>query len=225
VDDTFHLGQDGIYRCQAFQQHIWQSHGFGTRQHNPTARITLRQIHSDIVFNAHGLRDREKEGDALVTNDMDLSIGVRSADCVPILLLDTATRAVGAVHAGWRGTAARVVQRAIHKMASDFSSKPSDILAAIGPCVRPCCYEVGQEVLEQFEELFPEWQNAAPKPNGNRDLNLAEANIRQMKAVAIPADQIMDSCLCTCCQIETFYSYRREPGETGRMTSAIARLS
>ena len=157
MDDTFHLGEDGIYRCQAFQRFIWQSHGFGTRHHNPAASVTLRQVHSDIVVNAHGLKDRDQDGDALVTNDLDLSIGVRSADCVPILLLDTEQRAVGAVHAGWRGTAAQVVKRAIHKMASDFGSKPGDILAAIGPCVRACCYDVGREVQEQFEEIFPEW--------------------------------------------------------------------
>jgi hypothetical protein len=110
-------------------------------------------------------------------------------------------------------------------MSADFGSKPDDILAAIGPCVRECCYEVGAEVLKRFESAFPEWTTTPPKPNGKRNLDLVEANVRQMRAAGMSDDHIFDSCLCTCCQIETFYSFRREPGETGRMTSAITRLS
>jgi YfiH family protein len=219
VDASFHLEDDGIYRCQAFQCFIWQAHGFGTRHNNPLGAITLRQIHSDIVVNAHGLADRGAEGDALITNQPASSIGVRTADCVPILLLDTQTRAVGAVHAGWRGSKNEIVRCAIHKLAADFGAAPAHILAAIGPCIRECCYEVGTEVSEQFDAVSP------AKANGRRNLNLAETNRRQMLASGIPESQIFDSCLCTCCQIETFYSYRREPGETGRMTSAITRLS
>lgn len=225
MDDSFHLGADGIYRCQAFQKFIWQSHGFGTRRHNLTADVTLRQIHSDIVWNAHGLADREQEGDALISTDPGKAIGVRTADCVPILLLDMETRAVAAVHAGWRGCAAEIVGCAIHKMAADFQTRPSNLLAAIGPCVRECCYEVGGEVVAQFEARIPEWRSTPAKPNGKRNLNLSALNIRQMRAAGIPESQIFDSCLCTCCQIETFYSYRREPGEQRRMTSVIARLA
>lgn len=178
-----------------------------------------------MVRNAHGLSDREQDGDALITDEAKLSIGVRTADCVPILLLDAKRRAVAAIHAGWRGTAIEIVRCAIYKMAADFKSVPADMFAAIGPCVRECCYEVGSEVAAQFEGVFPEWRETPPKPNGKRNLNLPEANIRQMRAAGIPDVQIYDSCLCTCCQIETFYSVRREPGEPGRMTSAIARLS
>ncbi len=225
IDSSFHLNEQGIYRCQALQQFIWQSHGFGTRLGNPPAHVTLRQIHSDIVRNAHGLADREHEGDALVTDEAGLSVGVRTADCVPILLLDSEKRAVAAVHAGWRGSASEIVRCALHKMASDFGSDPTHIWAAIGPCIRACCYEVGSEVAQNFEYIFPEWAADAPKPDGKRNLDLAQANIRQMKAAGVPANQIFDSCLCTACQIETFYSYRREPQNPGRETSAIMRIS
>lgn len=225
MDATFHLGADGIYRCRAFQHFIWQSHGFGTRHANPAADVTLRQIHSDIVLNAHGLGDREQEGDALICNQTGLSIGIRTADCVPILLLDAKQRAIAAVHAGWRGSAAELVRCAIHKMSLEFGSLPADLFAAIGPCIRECCYEVGSEVVDRFQDVFPEWRDTPPKPDGKRNLNLAEANIRQMRAAGVPDNQLFDSCLCTCCQIETFYSFRREPGEPGRMTSAISRLS
>ena len=225
MDASFHLSDDGLYRCQAFQQFIWQAHGFGTRRSKQPASITLRQIHSDLVFNAHGLKDREREGDALVTNEAGLQIGVRTADCVPILLLDTRQRAVAAIHAGWRGTVAEITRCAIHKLAAEFGSQPADILAAIGPCIRECCYEVGPEVVSEFENIFPEWTNQALKPGGKRNLNLPEANSRQMRAAGIPSDQIFDSCLCTSCQLETFYSFRREPQEAGRLTSSIMRIN
>lgn len=189
------------------------------------AGVTLRQIHSKLVWNAHGLIDREKEGDALVTNDAGLAIGVRTADCVPILLLDPNTRAVAAVHAGWRGTAAAIVRCAIHKMAAEFNSVPAELIAAIGPSIRECCYEVGAEVVARFEDSVPEWHDTPAKPGGKRNLDLARVNMRQMRFAGLPDDHIFDSCLCTCCQTDTFYSYRREPSEPGRLTSAIERLS
>jgi YfiH family protein len=225
VDVSFRLADDGLYRCQAFQQFIWQAHGFGTRRANPPAAVTLRQIHSDLVLEAHGLKDREQEGDALITNQTGLRIAIRTADCVPILLLDSAQRAIAAVHAGWRGTAAEIVRCAMHKMFTDFGSKPVEIWAAIGPSIRECCYEVGQEVASRFEGTFPEWTGLPQKQHGKRNLNLAEANIRQLRAAGVPHSQIFDSCLCTACNLETFYSFRREPQEPGRLTSAILRIS
>ncbi len=213
IDKSFKLGEDGIYRCQAFQQFIWQSHGFGTRQANPRAAVTLRQIHSDIVRDAHGLKDREQEGDALVTNEAGLGIGVRTADCVPILLIDSKQRAIAAVHAGWRGTASEIVRCTIRKMFGTFGSEPENIWAAIGPCIRECCYEVGPEVMARFGK------------QGRGNLDLPGTNARQMEGAGVPAEQIIDSCLCTACQLQSFYSYRREPQDPGRLLSAIMRIS
>jgi polyphenol oxidase len=220
VSGSFRLGVDGIYRCDALQEFVWQTHGFGTRQANPPADITLRQIHSDRVLNAHALRNREAEGDALITDDIGKSIGVRSADCVAILLLDCRTRAVAAVHAGWRGTAARLVERTVESMRRDFGSAPQNMYAAIGPCIRGCCYEVGTEVEAQFKPLFPEWRAVI----GKRKVDLPEANRRQMQAAGVNADRIFDSGLCTTCQSAQFFSYRREPGNLGRMVASISRL-
>jgi YfiH family protein len=217
---SFLLGVDGIYRCAEFQHFLWQSHGFGTRMANPEVDVTLRQIHSDVVWNAHPLADRQSEGDALVTDDLDRRIGIRTADCIPILLLDTGKRAVGAVHAGWRGTVAGVVARAIEKMRRDFGTEPADIRVAMGPCIRECCYEVGPEVASQFSSLFPEW----PPVMGKQHLDLIEANRRHLSAAGVPAVQIFDSGLCTTCVAEHFFSYRREPQNPGRMLSVICRL-
>ena len=221
VNGSFRLGLDGIYRCDEFQEFVWQAHGFGTRQANPPADITLRQIHSDRVLNAQVLRDRESQGDALVTDEIGKSIGVRTADCVAILLLDCHKRAVAAVHAGWRGTAAQIVERTLESMRDNFRSRPEDVYAAIGPCIRGCCYEVGADVEARFKSLFPEWKPGT----GKRKLDLAEANRRQMRGAGVNPDRIFDSGLCTTCQSAHFFSYRRESENSGRMVASIARLS
>ena len=220
-NSSFLLGADGIYRCAEFQHFLWQSHGFGTRMASPEVDVTVRQIHSDQVWNAHPLADRQCEGDALVTDDLKRRIGIRTADCVPILLLDAGKRAVAAVHAGWRGTVAGIVARAIEKMHSDFGTQPADIRVALGPCIRECCYEVGPEVAAQFSPLFPEW----PPVTGKQHLDLVEANRRHLTSAGVPATQIFDSGLCTACLAEHFYSYRREPQNPGRMLSVISRLA
>jgi hypothetical protein len=222
VSDSFRLGPDGIYRCDAFQEFFWQRHGFGTRQASPQAQITLRQVHSDHVVNADGVRNREREGDALVTDCVGKSIAVRTADCVPILLLDCRNRAIGAIHAGWRGTHAQIVRRAIDKMREDFETEASDIYAAMGPCIRACCYAVDTEVAEQFAPLFPEWE---PVAGNKRTLDLPEANRRQMQSAGMNPHRIFDCGLCTTCQSASFYSFRREPDNPGRMISAIERLA
>ncbi len=120
------------------------------------------------------------------------------------------------MHAGWRGSAGEIVTAAVQKMSAD----PTDIWAAIGPCIRECCYEVGADVAQHFSR----WTVPAVKPNGKQNLNLAEANRRQLEMAGVPADQIFDSGLCTYCRIETFYSFRREPADPGRLISAIGRL-
>jgi len=223
MTDSFRLGPDGIYRCDAFQQFIWQEHGFGTRNASPKVDLTLRQIHSDRVVSANGLRDRAEEGDALITDQTGRSIGVRTADCVPILLLDSERRAVAAVHAGWRGTAGEIVKRTVESMRQAFGTEPGDLYAAMGPCIRTCCYEVSEDVAQRFSALFPEWRDEDEA--ARRCLDLAEGNRRQLITAGIRKDRIFDSCLCTTCQSAQFYSYRREPENPGRMVSSIARLA
>jgi len=217
---SFLLGADGIYRCAEFQHFLWQSHGFGTRMGNPASDVTLRQIHSSQVWNAHALTDRQNEGDALVTDDPGRRIGVRTADCLPILLLDARRRVVAAIHAGWRGTASAIVAHAVEKMHLDFGSRPADIYAALGPCIGECCYEVGPEVACHFSTLFPEW----PPVTGKQHLDLPEANRRHLTAAGVPAGQIFNSALCTFCLPEHFFSFRREPHTPERMLSVITRL-
>ena len=218
---SFSLDSSGVYRCCAFDEFRWQRHGFGTRNGSPAALVALRQNHSADVVNAQGLRDREQEGDALVTDDLGLSIGVRTADCVPILLLDPLRRAVAAIHAGWRGSAAGIVINTVRKMTTEFATDPADVYAAIGPCIQACCYQVGVQVAQRFTALFAEWEPVTEA----RNLDLAEANRRQLESVGLRTGRIFNAGLCTACESTLFYSYRREPTNPGRMVSAICRIA
>lgn len=219
--DRFALGADNILRCAAWQQFDWQSHGFGTRHANPAADVTLRQVHSDCVLDAQDLTDRCSEGDSLICDVVGKSIGVRTADCVPILLLDPEHRAVGAIHAGWRGTVAAIVLRTLETMKNTFGTHPSSVHAAIGPSIQACCYQVGPEVAARFVPLFPEW----PAEPGRRKVDLPEGNRRHLLNAGVPAAHIYDCGFCTLCQAGQFFSFRREPENPGRMVSSVRRIS
>lgn len=188
----------------------------------PPCSVTLRQVHSADIQRADTLADRAAEGDALISGQIGLSIGVRSADCVPILLLDTGTHSVAAVHAGWRGSAGQIVERTVAQLAAQFGSDPNDIYAAIGPCIRPCCYQVSRNVAELFTTWFPDLE---PEPDGKVMLDLAAANRKQLLSAGVSSDHILDSGFCTFCDSASFFSYRREPEDPGRMLSAIARIA
>lgn len=188
----------------------WIEHGFGTRETNldQTAMARLQQIHSAATFVA-----REPgclgEGDALVTRTPGVAVSVRSADCFPILLADPETRAVAAIHAGWRGTAAGVVRSSLDRMRSEFGTDPKNVFAAIGPGIGQCCYEVGIEVARQFG-----MQDA-----GN--LDLAVENKNQLIAAGLLPDRIELVGGCTFCHPTQFFSWRRDHNRAGRMISFI----
>jgi polyphenol oxidase len=188
----------------------WVSHGFGTRYPVPISNSvsTLRQIHSDLVLRADAPGDLG-EGDGLVTNLPNLSLSVRTADCYPILLADGRNRAVGAIHAGWRGTAAHIAEKTLMKMRSEFGTQPGDVFAAIGPGINFCCYEVGGEVARQFGL------------GGRTHLDLVSENRMQMEKAGILPENIEALGICTFCDAERFFSYRREKEQAGRMISFI----
>ncbi len=214
---SYFVEAEGIYRCLPWDEFVWQKHGFGSRHANPVASVTLRQVHSDQVFQADELADRQLAGDALFTDLPGRSIGVRTADCVPLLLLDSRRRAVAAIHAGWRGTAAQISLRTLEKLSECYATEPADVFVAIGPSIRACCYRVGIDVASQFTRWLPNVRE-------NCHVDLPRANRSQLEAVGVPADQIFDCDLCTSCLAEQFFSYRREPQNPGRMLSAIERI-
>jgi len=189
----------------------WLVHGFGTRHADVPALFdnlaTLRQIHSATCVAAEGRSGVLGPGDALTENTPGAVVAIRTADCIPILLVDERRRAVAAVHAGWRGTAAGIVQRAVEAMRERFGTPPGDVHAAIGPGIGPCCYEVGPEVAAQFGF------------DGRTRLDLAGANRRQLIEAGVTPGRVYASNLCTMCRREDFHSFRRDGEAAGRQFS------
>jgi YfiH family protein len=188
----------------------WATHGCGTRHPAacPDSVSTLKQIHSNLVLLATG-PGILGEGDALISNSPGLAISVRTADCYPILLADTRNLAVAAIHAGWRGTAAQIVVKTLGKMKDEFGTQASDICAAIGPGIGVCCYQVGEDVSKQFGFA------------ARTHLDLASENRKQLESAGVPTRNIEALGVCTFCNAERFFSYRREKEKAGRMTSFI----
>lgn len=208
--------------------------------------VTLRQIHSDLIHCVTTPPMEQLAGDGLITCDPEIVLGIQTADCLPIILVDTKKRAVGVFHAGWRGTMKRIVEKGVGEMRRCFGSMPRDIKAAIGPSIRGCCYEVGEEVRRAFEAqfeyasaLFREAKDSdhirerypmlflTSRAPGHSDLpkriflDLAEANRRQLLAAGVSARNIESSPLCTACRTDLLFSYRKEKGGTGRMLAAV----
>lgn len=234
----------------------WLRHGFGTRacglshprpqtipDHPPL--LMLRQIHSGLVWeDPHPAQ----AGDGMFTRRQGVLLAIRTADCCPVLLADTRQRIVAAVHAGWRGTLARIAAVAVGEMRAAHGSRPADLLAALGPCIRGCCYQVGAELRQAFAARFAQsaawFQAAAPDPVGSRypmlfltgappghprdprwnpqlqvRLDLQSALRSQLIEAGMAPASIETLPWCTVCDGQFFYSHRR--GDCGRMLSGI----
>ncbi|MFN7993227.1 MAG: polyphenol oxidase family protein [Bryobacteraceae bacterium] len=206
----FYRDPQNIYRVSELDRIPWLEHGFGTRRSNVAQNgmlATLHQIHSAICLPARGRSGLLGDGDALLENTPGRLVGVKTADCIPILLVDEQNRAVAAVHAGWRGTAAGIAGEAIARMAAEFSTRPERLHAAIGPGIGKCCYEVGPEVAAQFGA------------EGPCKIDLPGANHSQLLTAGVPVQQIYTAGLCTMCGVEDFDSFRRDKEKAGRMIS------
>lgn len=208
----------GTYQSSLLGRVPWLRHSFGTALAAPPpgARY-LKQIHSNRVLEAAQC-DGATQGDALVTATPGVALGIRTADCIPLLIADSRRRAVAAVHAGWKGTLLEVAGAAVNRLRSDFGSQPVDLIAAFGPSIGPCCFEVGPEVAVQFAPLFPERQDL----DRQTKVDLRLAVLRQLGAAGIPAGQIDATPPCTFCGGSEFHSWRRDRQADLRMLSTIA---
>ena len=205
--------------------------------------IALKQIHSDVICEFSFAAKEICSGDASTTSTPNLLLAIQTADCVPILLVDPKKRAVAAIHAGWRGTLQRILEKTVGRMKMQFGTRPADLLAAIGPAIGGCCYEVGTEVAAAFQAQFPgaeewfdelrtghepnplQWLNQFPPghqpPPKNVRLDLRKANRARAITAGILSRNISVSDLCTACRPDLFFSYRKQGSETGRMMAAI----
>ena len=164
-----------------------------------------------------------KEGDALVTGVPGYALGVFTADCLPIILFDPVQAVVGIVHTGWRGTARAICQKALKVMSETYDSICENILAAMGPCIGPCCYEVGGPVKEVYAEAGLPWELLSyPRGKKRWSLDLPRANTYLLKAAGVREINIHRLELCTSCHRDTFYSYRAEGKTSGRQLNFIA---
>jgi len=225
-----------------------------------TPIVSLRQIHSSVIQvaaseslpcaqNQHARQPgigQPCKGDGLITDRPGILLAVQTADCTPVLVADRRQKVVAAFHAGWRGTVRRIVENGIGRLRAEFGSRPEDLIAAIGPSIGPCCYQVGEELLSEFEsqfdyahELFHEVYDTDPvrmkypmlfltqrapghSPIGpGLHLDVPEANRRQLLAAGLRPESIQMTGGCTSCHRELFFSHRGSQGRTGRMFSVI----
>jgi polyphenol oxidase len=239
-------------RCRALEpiaQHVFTTRQLRLRHATPAKSIVeawgeaaaavgvtlehvarIKQVHGATVRvirdNGPGAQSHDRPpADAVISNRAGLALAVQVADCVPVLLVDARTGAAGAVHAGWRGTQAGISRAAVQAMRRELGVEPRNLLAAIGPSIGPCCYEVGLEVFDAFgrfatEDLLVRWFST-PEP-GSLRLDLWTANRDQLTASGIPSDRVFVARLCTRSHLDVFESYRAAGENAGRMAALIA---
>ena len=219
-------------------------HALGARH---TSLVTLRQRHTDTIHHVDSRPHAPLRGDALITRAPGLLLAVQTADCVPILLADPRRHAVAAIHAGWRGTLARLAEKTLGRMRMEFDTRVEDVVAVLGPAIGGCCYEVGPEVAQAFAAQFADargwfegpfdrlasgddpapfpWLSMTPPghdaPAPRVRLDLRAANRSQLLTAGVPSAQILSSTLCTSCRTDLLFSHRREKGHTGRQMAII----
>ena len=202
------------------------AHAFGMRGENePRGLLCARQVHGARVVEADACREQPPpEADALVSTDAGVWIGVMTADCVPILLASESGRAVAAVHAGWRGLAAGVVETAVRALRSCIGGEA--LCAAVGPRIGPCCYEVDTPVLEALAARHAPLLPACSSPTSSRhaqlDLGALARAVLEREGVE-RCDELAG--VCTACDAQRFHSYRRDGARAGRLVHRIAAVS
>jgi len=224
-----------------------------TGKRTQTPLVTLGQFHSGLVRilkSTDPIPGKPLRGDGIITRHTNVLLGIQVADCVPVLVVDPKRGAIGAFHAGWRGTAKRIVERGIGSMRAVFGSPPADLYAAIGPCIHACCYAIGNEVIDDFrsqfsyaDELFSEVYDRDPikekypllfltaRAPGHsnigpqKHLDLVEANRRQLVSAGVSEARIWAAKECTSCRTDLLFSHRKEAGYTGRMMAVVGLLS
>ncbi|MBU1668063.1 peptidoglycan editing factor PgeF [bacterium] len=190
--------------------------------------ITANQTHSDnisVINQNHeqgwnNLEDAIENCDALISNQKNIMLTILTADCVPILLFDPQQQVIAAIHAGWKGTKLAIAFKTVKKMQAAFNCNPKDILAGIAPSIGKCCYEVDWNVAQHFEHI----ENAYDNKGEKQMLDLPHINKIQLLNAGLPTENIEMSNICTACEVDDYFSYRKESGCSGRFMSMIGLL-
>lgn len=208
---------EGHYQSTLLAECVGLVHVFGTAAAPPPeGYATLQQVHSARVLEATG-PGQTGEGDAWITALGGVRVAVKTADCIPLLMYDPRHRAVAAVHAGWRGVVQNIARAAVEALSLRYGSRSEDVMAALGPAIGGCCFEVGPEVAVQFRELFPERNDL----EGRTRVNLIEAVVRQLRATGVQDRHIDRGAPCTFCGGREFFSWRRDRAPGQRMFAVI----
>lgn len=184
--------------------------------------IFLEQVHSDIVHFIEEIPKRNLMGDALITRLPQVFLIVKTADCLPVLIVDERQRAIAAVHCGWRGTQKRVLEKVLDGLEIRYGCRPESLLVALGPCIGPFCYEVGEDVKQSFEKagfqdvLF----ESHPVRRGKYFFDLRKANLLQLQRRGVIKENIFRLDVCSHCET-SFPSFRRDGKKASRMLSFI----
>jgi YfiH family protein len=175
-----------------------------------------KQVHGDEILEAQGgvrASKRCPDADAYVTREKNLPIAIRTADCVPVFIYDPDHRAIGLAHAGWKGTHQSIASKTVQRMQEKYATRPSGLKIILGPSIRSCCYQVGQE----FQDHFP---SHVKMKNGHLYLDVAAVNREQLLQAGVRPENILDSGVCTCCN-KDYFSFRRDGVKAGRMISLM----
>jgi YfiH family protein len=218
-----------------FEAVPWLVHGFGTsawkgedfsrdEELKPFRPVLMKQLHSDIIHRIEKIPGKQLGGDALVTGKPGFLLVIKTADCLPVLIVDERKRIVAAAHCGWRSTAARILVKLIGRMRRDFGSVPRDLIAAFGPCIGAECYEVREDVRDRFKaagfssEIF----DGDPDRPGRHSLNLRKINIRLLEDEGLRKENIFSVDLCTSCD-DRFISFRQSGDRDRRMLNFVGK--
>jgi polyphenol oxidase len=192
---------------------------------DPENIVTTRQVHRSDFVSFDSVPDRPPAADALITKRPGIFVGVKTADCLPILIIDPRTKTAAAIHAGWRGTVLRITRRIVRHLIDNLDVNPENLIAVLGPAIGPCCYEVDEKVLDPFRRNLPDaerfitaksLESAAAKNKISMRVDLCEANRWELIEARIPEENVICLRMCTSCKRDLFFSYRRDGSKSGR---------
>lgn len=184
--------------------------------------FTVNQVHGDDIHVLNGSSAQKVDADAIITDMKNIPIGIMTADCLPVLLFDPVNKAIGVVHAGWKGTVKGISMKAVAAMRENYGSTPKNIIAVTGPYIGPCCYTVGEGVLDEFKKSgIGNIEKYFKRDGAELKLDIGPANKDQLLTSGIPEKNIGTVSPCTSCSDGLFFSYRRDGGKTGRQISFI----